>query len=1075
MDYPRLLKMLRWPVAFLLLTCMASASWAQDQSSWAEERAKLKMTLEDMGPEALSRDAAATDRAVAPMNLAQLQIYTYNMGIQLGRIFSAGRGTYPNPDGTLRAYWFTSSVAFAVEGGPWHPTGMAHETSDFHSLSKMDWEAKDGARGIQFSNPPQLTGSYPIYAISDLPLTWPTSGWPAPTVNEVWAGTDTWNKWELVGDRNSYCIFDDKYADREGDGQSISLGIEVKKRAISYGAMNIVFIQYEFTNTSSNNYTGVYVGHVADKGSPSTDDWTGASLEYVEADQMIYSKASNFDAATGTHARTNGEQLGFVGQMVMESPTGSFREDNYDPNNPGANIVTTSANPMPLEDATMTFGPANILTRVALLDWDDRVLIDEESLYGAFSGDILVMESGYAENVWKTGLSGDGSPILKQDSDDYKAYNSNWDSSTDHFYYTASGPFSMAAGASFDFVVAFVGGLTLQQMEASAVLAKHTYNIQFAGPAAPPAPVSFTANGILAGPGGREYDPRLHAYPIHYAPSGDITLTWDLSKSVIAYDPSSGIQDFEGIRIYRSMDRGAHWGEVISDAQGAFAEWMPVRQWDLDDGVKGNDGLSRHWLGDDTGLESTWTDPDMMDGVEYWYVITAYDKGEFDAVTFFQTLRSLESPKGSSPNSPNVLAVIAGSRPAGYTEGTMTVGTTTGSAITLLEASSNAWEANSISAIVLNETALTGDSYKLDVTGFYVEPDTEVADGDTVSLPGFMLKNTTTGTDFFPEPILGSDPSLGLDNVPVTEGFRIFTSQVHGGNGGVYNFEQTTDADPDSEYTVAFTQAYMAGAGAAANRANVTKYMNMVELRFTGFVTAAGDSNYGVYGSAGSYSGGRTHIPFEVWDIETDTRLMPMHYRFYNTGAPYGDAYWISDEYFMIMDIPYFEADGVTVTDVQDIHPVADSDYWGYNTGSLLSRADWSYRIAFNEADFADPTDISGALWSVGDVWTFTPWMTMMKNEVGSSFTFTTTRTSITDSLVTLDDIMVVPNPYYIYAEWDMSVNRRKIQFTNVPMNSEIQIRSTRCQENSWRSLITMVTPRLSRVGSCTTPTASAR
>jgi sulfite reductase beta subunit len=78
---------------------------------------------------------------------------------------------------------------------------MVHETSDFHSMTKMDWEAKDGARGIQFSNPPQLTGGYPIYATSDLPATWPTSGWPAPeTVTEVWAGTDTWNKWERVGE-----------------------------------------------------------------------------------------------------------------------------------------------------------------------------------------------------------------------------------------------------------------------------------------------------------------------------------------------------------------------------------------------------------------------------------------------------------------------------------------------------------------------------------------------------------------------------------------------------------------------------------------------------------------------------------------------------------------------------------------------------------------------------------------------------------------------------------------------------------------------------------------------------------
>lgn len=1034
MNYPRLLKMLRWPVAFLLLTCMASASWAQGQSSWADERAKLKMTLEEMGPEALVRDAGATDRAVSTMNLAQLSINTYNMGIQLGRIFSAGRADFPNPDGTVRGYWFTSSVAFAVEGGPWHATGMVHETSDFHSLTKMDWEAKDGARGIQFSNPPSLTGGYPIYATSDLPATWPTSGWPAPeSVTEVWAGTDTWNKWERVGDRNSYCVFDDKYADREGDGQSISLGIEVKKRAIAYGAMNLVFIQYEFTNTSSKNYTGVFIGHVADKGSPTSNDWTGAWMEYDVSNALLYSVSLTYDAATGTHTRPNtGEQVAFVGQMVLESPTGSFREDNYDPNLPGTNYLTAAVNPMPLEDATMTFGPDNILTRVALIDWGDRVLQDEASLYGALSGDISVMESGYAENVWKTGQSGTGTPILMQSENEYKLYNTNWDSDTDHFYYTASGPFSMAAGSSFDFVVAFVGGLTKPQMLNGAALAKHTYNIQYAGPAAPPAPASFTANGITAGPGGREYDPRIHAYPIHYAPSGNITLSWDLLGSVSTPDPSSGAIDFEGIRLYRSMDRGAHWGAVASDPLGAFGAWVPIRQWDLNNGITGDDGLSYTYLGDDTGLESTWTDPNMMDGVEYWYGLAAFDRGEFDATGQIQLLRSLESPRGTDPNSPTVIAVIAGSRPSGYTDGTLTVGTTTGSDITLLEAQ-NAWQTE-VTVEVINENALTGNSYSLDVTNFYVE-----ADGDTVDLGGILLENTTTSTDFFSSPILGSDATLGGDNVKVTDGFKIFSTQPHGGIGGVYDLSQTTDANADTEFTLYFSQAYMEAAGASANRANTTQFMNTVELRFTGFVTAAGDSNYACYGSAGSYSGGRTHAPFEVWDTETNTRLMAMHYRFYNTGAPFGDAYWISDEYLIITAIPYFQADGVTVTDVQTIHPTTDSDYWGYNTGRPASRADWSYRFAFNEADFADPTDVSGALWSVGDVWTLTPYMTLIK-EAGTSFTFTTTQSSLTDSLVTLDDIMVVPNPYYIYADWDNSVNRRKIQFTNVPMNSEIQI-----------------------------------
>jgi hypothetical protein len=379
-----------------------------------------------------------------------------------------------------------------------------------------------------------------------------------------------------------------------------------------------------------------------------------------------------------------------------------------------------------------------------------------------------------------------------------------------------------------------------------------------------------------------------------------------------------------------------------------------------------------------------------------------------------------------------VVAVVAGSRPSGYTDGALNLGTTSGTEITLLEAA-NDWETEIIVELI-NENDITGDSYSLDVTDYYVE-----ADGDTVELGGILLENTTTSTDFFTAPILGSDPDFGDDYVIVTEGFRIYTDQPHSGIGGVYDLSQTTDADADTELTLYFAQAYMEGSGSAANRANRTKYMNTVEFRFTGFVTAGGDTNYASYGSAGSYSGGRTIAPFEVWDTETNTRLMATHYRFYNTGAPYGEAYWISDEYINVCNIPYFEADGVTVTDFQDIHDPSDSEYWGYDTSNPNSRSDWAYRFAFNEADFADPSDTSGALWSVGDVWTLTPYMTMIK-EAGKSFTFTTTAPTITDTLVSMDDIKVVPNPYYIYADWDMSVNRRKVQFTNVPMNSTISI-----------------------------------
>jgi hypothetical protein len=470
------------------------------------------------------------------------------------------------------------------------------------------------------------------------------------------------------------------------------------------------------------------------------------------------------------------------------------------------------------------------------------------------------------------------------------------------------------------------------------------------------------------------------------------------------------------------MDRGNTWGAVISDVVGAFANWVPYCQWDLADGITGKDGLSYSHLGDDTGLVSTFWDESALDGIEYWYAICAYDKGEFDPATgTIQLLESLQSPIGSNPNAPNVIAVVAGSRPNGYREGDIVSGTTSGADINLLEAT-NAWETN-ISVAVMNEAELTGDSYSLDVTNYYVE-----AEGDTVNLAGILLENTTTSTDFFTAPILGSDPTFGDDFVKVTDGFRIYTEQPNGGDGGVYDFSQTVDIDPDSSFTVNLEEAYMQSAGSASNRANVNQFMNTVEFRFTGFVTAAGDTNWGFTSAGGGYPAGTMIMfPYELWDTETNTRLMTGTYW---PGQTYWDGY-----YFMVTNVPYFEADGVTVRTWTDLHASSDATYWGYDTSNPASRSDWCYRLRFNESS----TATLDSYWDVGDVWTLTPYMTMIK-EAGSSFTFSTTESATEDSLMDLSDIKVVPNPYYIYADWDMSNNRRKIQFTNVPVNSEVSI-----------------------------------
>ncbi len=1023
MDYPRLLKMLRWPTAFLLLTCMATASWAQVQSSGAEERAKLKelteLTLESMGPERIARGAGAVDRAISVLDVSQLRLYTSNFGSQLGRVFrGSSRGSFPNMTGYRRAYWYQSTIALGFDDGPWFSTDMVHESSSFHSSSKVDWEAKDGARGLQFSNPSQFRSGYPMTAHSSLPLTWPTSGWPAPeSITEVWDATlSTWNKWERAGDENTYMVFDDKYAGRENDGTSQEMGIEVKERVVAYGAMNLIFIQYEFTNKSSNNYTNVFVGQFADKGSPSTNDGNQSTLIYDNSNSLVYSQSEDFDPSTGLHYRGGGStsQLTFVGYMVVESPTGSYREDDYDPDDRGIAFIPASQE-SPMQDLTQAYHPDNILTRVALMDYNDRVKSpDEASLYGALSGDISQMDAGLANEIWKTSWNA-GQPILKQVAADYQAYNSGWDTgSTDHFYYSASGPFTFPALSSFDYTVAFVAGQTRDEMEDVAALAKHTFNIQFKGPAAPPAPANFQANGILAGPGGKEYDARMHAYPITYAPSGNITLTWDLAATLTTPDPSSSIDDFEGIRLFRSMDRGDTWGNRITNTEGSFTGWAPYRQWDLDDGIEGSDGLSDTYLGDDSGLVSSFWDENALDGIEYWYAIASYDFGVFDAAGTTQTLRSLQSSYGSSPGAPTVVSVIAGSRPSGYSEGMVD----DASSSTATQVAGDLLHGGSVTVNVFNDAQLGNATYRVTTTNSAKYGNASVVSGKV----GITLENVTAGTTLF-SALLPDDSGYGTNLLPVTDGMSIsvntfFNASTSGARhsgidwpdslGGAYGdnwdgYGSNYWGDLDEDELAIAAQYFTA------------------EIRFS---TASTQFAYAYdYNSPRAYSD-YVEVPFTVWDVTSSpARQVNVAFRAYATDAGGNDVFDFDNN-----------------NDPRSVTHVLLSDYSGatpdtmYTTGtrSTIHDLDAAWVAVFvTSSATKGPDDFDGEIVR----WNYTRPM-----YAGMVYEFTSTTPSIDDSLVTLDDIKVVPNPYYIYAEWDLNENRRKIQFTNVPMNSEIQI-----------------------------------
>ncbi|NPV12465.1 MAG: hypothetical protein HPY57_11830 [Ignavibacteria bacterium] len=112
-----------------------------------------------------------------------------------------------------------------------------------------------------------------------------------------------------------------------------------------------------------------------------------------------------------------------------------------------------------------------------------------------------------------------------------------------------------------------------------------------------------------------------------------VILIWD-DKAEKSKDSFSGEYDFEGYRVYKSLDKGVNWQKLAD--------------YDLPNKI----GLDR-------GLRYSYIDTLVVNGIEYWYCVTSYDRGD--------TLvgASLESPLGKDTSAINTIAVIPYSKQIG--------------------------------------------------------------------------------------------------------------------------------------------------------------------------------------------------------------------------------------------------------------------------------------------------------------------------------------------------------------------------------------------------------------------------
>ncbi len=286
----------------------------------------------------------------------------------------------------------------------------------------------------------------------------------------------------------------------------------------------------------------------------------------------------------------------------------------------------------------------------------------------------------------------------------------------------SSGPYTLSPTDTLVFYTAIVAGDTYEEMINAATVAQNAVDANFNLPKPPIRPNLYSSAGDFKA-----------------------TLYWN-DKSELSYDEFSGY-DFEGYRLYRSKDKGISWDKI--------AEFDLVNT-----------------IGKNTGLQYNYIDTTITNGFEYWYSITAFDRGN-------STIESLESPIGNNIDAVNTVSIIPRSDAIGRTSVSTidVVNLNTGNTNYLLDAS------------VVDNESLSDNEYR---TSFSYTPRKEVGDLATnvtilvtdsnatkpykyaiefSSPTSFDLKNITLNTIIrsgYPYPVGGRDLIITGDGLKVS-------------------------------------------------------------------------------------------------------------------------------------------------------------------------------------------------------------------------------------------------------------------------------------------------------------------
>ncbi len=384
--------------------------------------------------------------------------------------------------------------------------------------------------------------------------------------------------------------------------------------------------------------------------------------------------------------------------------------------------------------------------------------------------------------------------------------------------------------------------------------------------------------------------------------------------------------------------------------------------------------------GDDVGLAHAYLDTGLINGMTYYYDVIAYDFQPFASP------RSLENGISGVAVSPRS-NVTGFSPPAVLTVQHTGVGD------------------GSVTAEVVNPMEITGHDYKV------------IFDDSSFSQTVWHLIDVTDDDSVLTDQANQS----GDDEYLVADGLLV---KVAGPALGVKSVAEVQNAagpvdPPDNlNYSLNSTRDWYMDPGGDASFSRYSWHGSTTHDYEIRFIADATEYCWDWYG-AGDYSYVTTfQVPIEFWDLGIGTVNDPsddVRITFMLIDDDGSNSFSWGDGLY-ILDIPYDEVAWTTPG-------ITSGDY--VSDGTHYGRF-WFY-------------DYSGEL-TRPDPGTIVRVLTNKINTSGDVFTFSTEAAKISEDLVNLDDIKVVPNPYIVRNNWEPSRDYSRIAFTHLPDECTIRI-----------------------------------